>query len=101
MAVQIMTPQEIISAIQAGTPYYAPRCGGKRMTLSIVNQLGHLIKLEKEYAKLKAELDRYKDNPFECVRDYCDQQQECQGCPRFDECQSILYSEDSENAGNT
>ena len=27
MPVQIMTPQEIISAIQAGTPYYAPRCG--------------------------------------------------------------------------
>lgn len=61
MPVRIMTPQEIISAIQAGTPYYAPRCGGKRMTLSIVNQLGHLIKLEEEYRKLEEEYRKLKE----------------------------------------
>lgn len=47
--------QEIISAIQSGMPLYAPRCGGKRFTLSIVNQMAHLIKLEEEYNKLKGE----------------------------------------------
>ena len=52
MSVEIMTPQEIINAIQSGTPLIAPRCGGKRLTLSIVNQLGHLIRLEEEYKKL-------------------------------------------------
>lgn len=55
MPVQIMTPQEIIAAIQSGMPLYAPRCGGKRLTLSIVNQMAHLIKLEEEYDKLKGE----------------------------------------------
>lgn len=55
MPVQIMIPQEIIAAIQSGMPLYAPRCGGKRFTLSIVNQMAHLIKLEEEYNKLKGE----------------------------------------------
>ena len=55
MPVPIMTPQEIIAAIQSGVPLYAPRCGGKRLTLSIVNQMAHLIKLEEEYNKLKGE----------------------------------------------
>lgn len=53
MPVQIMTPQEIIAAIQSGVPLYAPRSGGKRLTISIVNQMAHLIKLEEEYNKLK------------------------------------------------
>lgn len=53
MPVPIMSPQEIIAALQAGIPLYAPRAGGKRLTLSIVNQMAHLIKLEEEYNKLK------------------------------------------------
>ena len=55
MPVQIMTPQEIIAAIKSGMPLYAPRGGGKRLTLSIVNQMIRLIKLEEEYNKLKGE----------------------------------------------
>ena len=55
MPVPIMTPQEIIAAIQSDMPLYAPRGGGKRLTLSIVNQMAHLIKLEEEYNNLKGE----------------------------------------------
>jgi len=61
MPVEIMTPQEIINRIQAETPLIAARCGGKRFTLSIVNQLGHLIKLEEEYRKLEEDYKKLKE----------------------------------------
>lgn len=62
MPVEIMTPQEIISVIQSRTPSIAPRCGGKRMVLSIVNQLGHLIKLEEEYKKLEEDYKKLEED---------------------------------------
>lgn len=48
MSTDMMTPREIIEAIQAGTPLIASRCGGKRLTLSIISQLIRLIDLEEE-----------------------------------------------------
>lgn len=53
MPAEIMTPREIIEAIQVGTPLIAPRCCGKRLTRSILTQMAHLIDLEEEYKKLK------------------------------------------------
>lgn len=61
MSVDMMTPKEIIEAVQAGTPLIAPRCGGKRLTLSIVAQMARLIALEKEYNKLKEDFDANTD----------------------------------------
>lgn len=83
MSTEMLTPQELISALQAGVPLVAPRAGGKRRTLSLLNQLSHLIKLEEEYRKIKAE-------PFMNIREYCHEQQECRGCPKFAECEDIL-----------
>lgn len=53
MSIEAMTPKEIIEAVQGGTPLIAPRCGGKRLTLSILAQMKRLIELEEEYRKLK------------------------------------------------
>ena len=61
MSVEAMTPEEIMEALEAGTPLIAPRCGGKRLTLSIVAQMARLIKLEKEYKKLKEDSDANTD----------------------------------------
>lgn len=61
MPVQKMTPQEIIAAIQSGMPLYAPRCGGKRLTLSVVYYLQQLISLEKKYGKTTACLLQHVD----------------------------------------
>lgn len=57
MSIDTMTPQEIIEAVQSGTPLIAPRCGGKRLTLSIVVQMARLIELEEEYNKLKEDFN--------------------------------------------
>lgn len=61
MSTGTMTPMEIIEAVQSGTPLIAPRVGGKRLTLSIVNQMAQLIALEEEYKKLKKNSDTNTD----------------------------------------
>ena len=60
MPVEIYTPKQLLAMMQDSRYLIAPRCGGKRYALSLVNQLAHLIKLEEDYAQIKQELEAYK-----------------------------------------
>ena len=59
MPYEILTPQQLIEGLTAGIhnnmPWITSRACGKRFTLSLINQLNHLIKLEDEYRELLAE----------------------------------------------
>lgn len=60
MPVEIYTPEQLLAMVQDSRYLIAPRSGGKRYTLSLIYQLTHLIKLEKDYAQIKQELEAYK-----------------------------------------
>lgn len=68
MPFEIFSVEELLDGLQRLAPKMQARCGGKRFTVSLILQLEHLLKLEKEYAEVKKHLDEYQAEGLEKIR---------------------------------
>lgn len=90
MPVQIMTPREIMTAIQAlPQGLYSTRTGGKRLILSILNQMQHLEKLEEAHKQLMEESERYRASTLGIIEEYCRKCPNCKGCALICSCDKV------------
>lgn len=67
MPVEIFSVEQLLDGLQRRAPVIYGQCVGKRFTLSLIMQLQHLLKLEKEYAEVKKHLDEYQAKGLEKI----------------------------------
>lgn len=86
MAVEILTPEDIIVAIEQNTEVASrllgSRTNGKRFILSVYSHMKHLLEIERD-------LKYRTEEPFSNLREFCSKHR-CASCPQSKECQDFL-----------